>query len=128
MIHADWLSRASVDVSDRAERALLGVLLYDAGLMSCCGTLRPADFRSPERGSVFAALGIVQSPDIITVASELTRQGVEPPRGTPGWCTALASLLDEQGIAIEAHVAEYARIVREAALTRRTERRLRAAS
>lgn len=126
MIAYDWTQTPGDDrVSDRAERALLGVLLLDGrpGL-ELCGRLRAEDFRSPHRGAVLTAmrkLAFREEPvDALTVADALEK-GKVPAPASPGWYTAIASLLDDQTIGAADHgsVRSYARIVAEGSLYRR---------
>lgn len=113
------------ETSDEAERALLGALLLvgEVGLPACT-RLRPEDFRSAQRAAVFTTirkLSFLGTPvDVITVAHELEKGKVSPPR-TMGWWTAVASLLDYKtvGATDDASMASYARIIAEASLLRR---------
>ena len=115
----------NVFVSDRAERALLGVLLLvgDSGL-GRCERLRADDFRSPHRAAVFVAmrkLAFYGTPiDALTVVDELEKGKLAPP-AEPGWGTAVASLLDHGtvGAADDDSVTAYGQIVVDAAALRR---------
>lgn len=126
MIAYDWTQSPGDDrVSDRAERALLGVfLLVGRAGLELCGRLRAEDFRSPHRGTVLTAmrkLAFREEPiDALTLADELAR-GKVPAPSTPGWATAVASLLDDStvGAADDESIRAYARIVAEGALLRR---------
>ncbi len=122
----DWAEKpGNVFTSDRAERALLGVLLLlgEAGLLQC-ERLRSDDFRSPHRAAVMAAmrrLAFVGTPvEALTVAHELERGKLPPPAGV-GWFTAVASLLDFEtvGACDDDSISAYARIVAGAAVQRR---------
>jgi replicative DNA helicase len=126
VIAYDWTQNPGDDrTSDRAERALLGVLLLEgpAGL-ALCARLRADDFRSPHRGAVLTTmrkLAFLGEPvDALAVADALER-GKVPAPSAPGWFTAVGSLLDDStiGAADADSVRAYARIVAEGSLYRR---------
>lgn len=126
MIAHEWAEDpGNVSTADRAERALLGVLLVRGeGALPRCARLRAGDFRSPHRAAVLTAmrkLAFLETPiDELTVAYELEKGKVPPPAGS-GWLSAVSSLTDYMtvGSADDDSITAYARIVAEASLLRR---------
>lgn len=104
---------------DYAERALLGSLLMRPRELEFCGGLTAADFRDADRGKMFSAIvELGDLSDATLVALQLEGSGSPPPRGLPGWHTAVARMLDYDIVDIEA-VPVYVQKIKEAAIERR---------
>ena len=104
---------------DYAERALLGSLLMRPRELEFCGGLKASDFRDADRGRMFNAIvELGDLGDATLVALQLEGSGATPPRGLPGWHTAVAKMLDHDIVDIEA-VPLYVQKIKEAAIERR---------
>ena len=126
MIRADWSEDPRADnvvTSDAAERALLGCLLLDPGLVHHVDGIAPETFRSKDRAAVWRAIAEMiedaEPVDFITTAARLEASVTPPPKGSPGWLSVLSSVLDGNYCADAEEVAAYARIVKEAGQRRR---------
>jgi replicative DNA helicase len=103
-----------------AERALLGGLLIEPSAMEKVidEGLRPDDFYRRQHGIIFKAIGdlhhAAEPVDTLTVVDELMRKGL---LDTVGGAAAVSQL--EALIPTAAHVAAYARLVREKSTLRR---------
>ncbi|MFA6031158.1 MAG: DnaB-like helicase N-terminal domain-containing protein [Elusimicrobiota bacterium] len=127
----DW-SQAPGDpqTSDRAECALLGVLLLvGAEGLKACERLRADDFATPARAAVLTTMRklafVGTTIDVITVVDELEKKLVMHP-WLPGgtavpWWKAISDLLGPAtvGAADDGSIRAYARIVAGAAALRR---------
>lgn len=119
--------RRAIELQDEPliEAQLLGSLMVCPYLRLDCQTLRPSDFSSPHRGAAFAAIMLVKHPELGLVVDQLERTGAPPPPGRTGWGDALARCLDVTFVEDDA-VPDAVRAIKEAAIERKTDRRLNA--
>lgn len=101
-----------------AERSLLGAVLIDGALLSrVTGIVKAEDFAAEAHRAIFMAMVLLANRrepiDLITVQSELDRGGQLERAGGPAYLSGLVDLVPD----VE-HVADYARLVRDAALRR----------
>ena len=108
------------------ESQLLGALMVCPYLRLDCSSLRPQDFSTAHRGAAFAAIMLVKRPEIGLVVDELERNGAPPPPRCTGWGDALGRLLDVAFVEDDA-VPDAVKAIKEAAIRRKTARRLSAA-
>lgn len=110
--------------ADAVERALLGAIMLSPSvrLSSAVSALRPADFRSPWRGSVFAAVMLLRDPEAPLVVQSLEEQSVPPPPGFLGWGEAVSLLLDDP-LADDEAAIECAKAIRRERIRRQAEAR-----
>lgn len=100
------------------ESQLLGALILCPLLRLDCGTLRPQDFSSPDRGAAFGAVMLERHPELGLVVDRLERDRIPPPENRTGWGDALARLLGVAFVEDEA-IPEAVRRIKEAAAIRR---------
>lgn len=103
-----------------AEESLLGAMLLSRDAAErALDTLNPEDFYRVAHSHIFRAIGVLyergEPTDAVMVAEELDRRGVMKIVGDPSVLIALQSNTPSTG-----HAADYARIVEEHALLRRT--------
>lgn len=103
------------------ERALLGCLIIDCGLRVYARNLKPSDFSNKHRAEVFRAIMDIEGPvDLVILAEHMERHKTPAPAGKY-WGEHLAGLLDI--VPSTEHVEAYAKLVRQASLTRKLEAR-----
>ena len=110
--------------ADAVERSLLGAIMLSPSvrLSSAVSVLRPADFRSPWHGSVFAAVMLIRDPEAPLVVQSLEEQSVPPPPGFLGWGEAVSLLLDDP-LADDEAAIECAKAIRRERIRRQAEAR-----
>jgi len=102
-----------------AEEAVLGALLTDASaIVRVAATLEGDDFYRPSHRGIYDAMIRLyhrhQAVDVVTVSSELTREGSLDKVGGEAYLTELISVTP-----VSVHVEHYAELVRRAAVRRR---------
>lgn len=111
----DSLAPANIE----AEQAVLGSLLIDpTAIIRIVATLQPEDFSRPGHASIFASMRSLynrrQAIDLVTLVTELEREGQIEEAGGVGY---IAALIERTPIA--SHVEHYAGLVERAAMRRR---------
>jgi replicative DNA helicase len=114
----DELARQRLPHSVEAEQAVLGAMLIDARCIpEALGFLRPDDFFIPQNKdifeSVYSMFALSQTIDPITVLGHMRTQGMFDEQSTRQYLMGLMQVTPTA-----AHMAEYARLVRDQALLR----------